>query len=83
MAVEKRKIELLAPAGSPESLEAAVANGADAVYLGLDEFSARAKAVNFNKDNLRHFVSFCHNRNVRVYVTLNTLLYDNEMQRAF
>jgi len=83
MAVEKRKIELLAPAGSPESLEAAVANGADAVYLGLDEFSARAKAVNFNKDNLRHYVSFCHNRNVRVYVTLNTLLYDNEMQRAF
>lgn len=76
------KTELLSPAGSPDCLEVAVACGADAVYLGLDEFSARARAVNFNRDNLKHYISFCHNRNVKVYITLNILLYDDEMERA-
>ncbi|MBN1623867.1 MAG: U32 family peptidase [Clostridia bacterium] len=82
MITDITKLELLAPAGSPEALEAAVASGADAVYLGLDEFSARSKAINFNKDNLKDYIAFCHNKGVKVFVTLNTLIYDNEMSRA-
>ncbi len=82
MVENKQKIELLAPAGSPQALEAAVASGADSVYLGLDEFSARSKAINFTRDTLKHYIAFCHNKNVRVFITLNTLIYDNEMDRA-
>jgi len=83
MDMTRDKMELLAPAGSPESLKAAVATGADAVYLGIDEFNARARAVNFRMDNLKEHISFCHNRGVKVYVTLNILLYDDEVERAF
>lgn len=71
--------ELLAPAGSIDSLKAAVAAGADAVYLGGRKFGARNLASNFNRDELREAVEYCHSRNVRVYVTHNTLVHDDEI----
>ena len=71
--------ELLAPAGSPEALIAAVQNGADAVYMGFGDFNARKGARNFSDEAFRAAVSYCHLRGVRVYLTLNTLLTDREM----
>lgn len=72
--------ELLAPAGSPEALRAAVAAGADAVYFGASGFNARAGARNFSDDELVRAVGFCHEHGVRVYLTLNTLVWDREMR---
>ncbi len=74
--------ELLAPAGSPACLPAAVAGGADAVYLGVGRFSARARAQNFELEHLEHHVDFLHNHGLRCYVTLNTLLRDLELPAA-
>ena len=71
--------ELLAPAGSREALAAAVQNGADAVYLGVDGFNARRGARNFPPEELRGAVAYCHLRGVRVYLTLNTLVTDREL----
>ncbi|MBN1194923.1 MAG: U32 family peptidase [Methanomicrobiaceae archaeon] len=71
--------ELLAPAGSPEALRAAVAAGADAVYLGGRRFGARRYASNFDDEALAEAVRFCHGRDVRVYVTANTLVRDDEL----
>lgn len=76
----KRKIEILAPAGGFDSVEAAVRNGADAVYLGEKEFSARASAHNFDGDELTKAVRYCHIHGVKVYVTLNTIVFDDEME---
>lgn len=75
-------MELLAPAGSPEALKAAVENGADAVYLGGRSFSARASAVNFDDAEMQAALDYCHVRGVKVYVTVNTLLNDSEIDRA-
>ena len=72
-------MEILAPAGSPESLAAAVRAGADAVYLGADSFSARASAHNFDSQALREAVRYCHARGVRVHLALNTLLLEDEL----
>lgn len=77
-----RKIELLAPAGSMESLYAAVQGGTDAVYLGGSRFSARAYASNFDEDNMIKAVDYCHLYKVKVYITLNTLLKENEIKEA-
>jgi len=74
--------EILAPAGSPEALRAAVRCGANAVYLGLDGFNARQNAINFDKNTLSETVSYCHEREVSVYLTLNTLIRDSEMDSA-
>ncbi|MFA7072807.1 DUF3656 domain-containing U32 family peptidase [Methanoculleus bourgensis] len=71
--------ELLAPAGSPEALAAAVAAGADAVYLAGRRFGARHYAANFSDDELRSAVDYAHLRGVRVYVTVNTLVSDAEL----
>ncbi|MCC5829481.1 MAG: U32 family peptidase [Phycisphaeraceae bacterium] len=76
----ERKVELLAPAGDWEALKAAAANGADAVYLGLSEFNARHRAHNFTVDELPGVVAYLHERNVRVYVTLNTLIFSDELE---
>lgn len=70
--------ELLAPAGSMESLKAAVLCGTDAVYLGGSLFNARASAVNFNDEELQQAVEFCHLHKVKVYVTINILISDKE-----
>ena len=74
--------EVLAPAGGPEALEAAVRAGADAVYLGASLFSARAGAHNFSKAELKDAVAYCHARNVRVHLAVNTLLFDSELGEA-
>ena len=74
--------ELLAPAGDMECLVAAISAGADAVYLGGLRFGARAYAKNFDTDALREAVRLCHLHGVRIYVTLNTLIYDKEIEEA-
>ncbi len=71
--------ELLSPAGSFESLIAAVAGGADAVYVGGKSFGARAYAKNFDDDELVRAVRYCHLNGVKLYVTVNTLISDREM----
>ena len=71
--------ELLAPAGSPEALEAALTAGADAVYLGGAHFNARMNARNFDAGELREAVAAAHRLGGRVYLTLNTLLWDREL----
>ena len=78
-----KKIELLSPAGNFESLKAAVNYGADAVYLGGTSFSARASANNFNHEELIEAVKYCHLRGVKLYLTINTLLNENELKNAF
>ncbi|MCX7883677.1 MAG: DUF3656 domain-containing protein [Caloramator sp.] len=75
-------VELLAPAGDFESLKAAVLNGADAVYIGGKEFSARQFAGNFDRDEIVEAVRFCHAYNCKVYVTVNTLLRNDELLSA-
>ena len=75
--------ELLAPVGSPAAFYAAISSGCNAIYLGLDKFSARAYATNFNLDNLKEYVDYAHLRNVKVFVTMNTVLYDRELNDAY
>lgn len=72
-------IEILSPAGDEQSFYAAVANGADAIYLGLTQFNARAKAQNFTVENLKSFTSYAHLFGVKVFVTINTLIKDSEL----
>lgn len=78
----KHNLEILAPAGSFESLIAAVRAGADAVYLGASSFSARANAKNFGPDELRQAAEYCHARGVKLYLALNTLLRQEELPAA-
>lgn len=80
--MKKSKYELLAPAGDMAALRAAVSAGANAVYLGYDEFSARAKAKNFDKEELREAINYAHLRGVKIYVTFNILIADFEIKRA-
>ena len=75
-----RKIELLAPAGSPEHLIAALDGGADAVYLGGKLFSARKYAGNFSNEEIKKAVDYAHIKGSAVYITLNTLIADREMK---
>ena len=74
--------ELLAPAGDFECLVAAVRGGADAIYVGGKLFSARAYAKNFDLDEMKRAVSYCHLHGVKLYVTMNILLFDNELSEA-
>ena len=74
------KTEILAPAGNLKNFYVAINNGADAVYLGLQGFNARAKAENFTKENIREITSYAHLFGVKVYVTLNTLISNDEAQ---
>lgn len=76
-------MELLAPAGDEKSFFAAINNGADAVYLGLSDFSARKSAANFSTDNLDYYVSYAHILGVKVYVAINTLVKNNEIKTFF
>lgn len=75
-----QKLELLAPAGSWEALEAAVNAGADAVYMGGKSFGARAYASNFDKEEMAKAVYFAHMHHVRIYITVNTLVDDSELE---
>ena len=78
----RTNVELLAPAGSFEALQAAVQNGCDAVYLGGTMFGARAFAHNFDDTQMETAVKYAHVYGVRVYVTVNTLLYEKEMEEV-
>ena len=75
-------IELLAPGGSFDAVKAAVSSGADAVYIGASRFSARQNAINFDSEELKRAVSYCHIRGVKVYLAINTLIHDNEFSEA-
>lgn len=78
----RRRPELLAPAGDWECARAAVENGADAIYFGLERFNARMRAKNFTQSDLPALMEFLHHRGVRGYVTFNTLVFANELAAA-
>lgn len=75
--------EILSPAGSPDVLRAAVANGADAVYIGGQNFSARKNAENFSSSEIYDAIAFAHVHGVKVYAAVNTLIHDSELEEAF
>ena len=72
--------ELLAPAGNIDAFKAAIANGCNAIYLGMQKFGARAYSANFDLDTLKQCVIYAHLRDVKVYVTMNTIVYEDEME---
>lgn len=80
--INKVAPELLCPVGSQLALRAAVENGADAVYLGLDKYSARNIEESFTTENITEALNYCHLRGVKVYVALNTILLDSELEDA-
>ena len=71
--------EILAPAGSLDSLKAAVNCGADAVYIGGKQFSARQNAANFDNAELKQATDLCHLHNIKIYLTVNTIIFDNQV----
>ena len=76
-----KKLELLMPAGNPEAFHAALEGGADAVYVGMKEFNARGRAFNFHPHQLSTIIKIAHDNNIRVYVTLNTLIKNKELPK--
>ena len=76
---EMDRLELVSPAGSPDQLKAAVNGGADAVYLSYEKYGARASAENFNLNGLENAVKFAHSRSIKVYLALNTLIKEKEL----
>ena len=76
-----KKPELLAPAGNMDALKAAILGGCDAIYLGGYMFGARNFANNFDYDELKEAVHYAHEYGVKIYVTTNTLIYENEVER--
>ena len=72
--------EFLSPAGNIECLKAAINNGADACYLGGKSFGARAFAGNFNNEELKEAVEYAHLYVVKIYITVNTIIYNNEVE---
>lgn len=76
------KRELLSPAGNMETLKIAVRAGCDAVYVGGKKFGARAYAANFSNEELKEAVFYCHLHDVKLYVTLNTMIYESELEEA-
>jgi U32 family peptidase len=79
--MSKKPIELLSPIGSFESLQAAISAGADAVYFGVEQLNMRAKSINsFSVENLKEISAECKPRGIKTYLTLNTILYDHDMQ---
>ena len=75
-----QKIELMAPAGNFESLQAALDNGADSIYFGVEQLNMRARAsINFTLEDLPEIVKRCESKNVRSYLTLNTIIYDHDL----
>ena len=81
--MNRKDFELMAPVGSRESLHAALAAGADAVYFGVEGLNMRARSsVNFTLDDLRYIAQECDRRGVKTYLTVNTVIYDNELDRC-
>ena len=81
MEVWVNNIEILAPAGSPDALKTAINHGANAVYLGLQDFNARISADNFTTENIAEYVKLAHLFGVKVYLTVNTLVNNDEMPK--
>ena len=75
-----KKIELLSPAGNLETLMVAVQNGADAIYMAGKKFGARAFSENFNDDEIIEAINYCHLYGVKIYITINTIVYDDEVE---
>lgn len=81
--MERKEFEIMAPVGSYESLSAAIAAGADAVYFGVEGLNMRARSsVNFTLDDLRRIASICGDAGVKTYLTVNTIIYDDEMEKC-
>lgn len=76
------KIELLSPVGDFECLQASIQNGADTIYLGASNFSARASAKNFDLEGIEEAICYAHLRGVKVHLALNTLIKNNELEDA-
>lgn len=81
--MDVKVMEIVAPAGNAKALEAAIAAGADAVYLGFKGFGARRRAQNFTVDELLEYIDYAHLRGVRVFLTLNTLMKDIEIEALY
>ncbi len=80
---DRKMFELMAPVGSYESLHAAINAGADAIYFGVEGLNMRARSsANFNLDDLREIAALCNSRGVRTYLTVNTIIYDNELEKC-
>ena len=77
-----KKAEILAPVGNIDMLYAGLAAGADSFYLALDDFGARAYAKNFSLDNIEEIIDYIHLFDRKVFVTMNTLIKDSEMDKA-
>ena len=78
--IQRKEIEIMAPAGSWESLAAAIKAGADSVYFGIEKLNMRSKSSsNFTTDDLRKIVQICNENKVKTYLTVNTIIYDNDM----
>ena len=75
--------ELLSPCGSIESFYSAIKGGCNAIYLGLNKFSARAYANNFDISEMPDLIKFAHLRNVKIYITINTIIYDDELEEVY
>ena len=74
-----KKVEILSPAGSYESLKAAIAAGADAVYIGGEAFSLRVAAKNFTLDEIKEGIEFAHERGKKVYITANIIPHNSDL----
>ena len=77
-----RRPEILAPAGNEEMMRAAIENGADAVYFGLQQFNARLRANNFKLEDLPRLVAMLHERGVKAYIVMNTLVFCDELDKC-
>ena len=78
--MQKNKVELMAPAGSFESLTAAIQGGADSIYFGIEQLNMRARSnSNFVFDDLPKIVEICKANNLKSYLTLNTIVYDHDI----
>lgn len=78
----KKIPELLSPAGSPEALMAGLDGGADAFYCGAPDFNARKRAKNFTRDDIEGATALLHSKGKKIYITLNTLIYDSELPKV-
>ena len=76
------EIELLSPAGDLECMKAAVQNGADSIYFGIDKFNARFYATNLDLNTMKEAITYCKLRNVKTHLTLNTLIKNSEFEDA-
>ena len=78
--MKKRSVEIMSPAGSWESLQAAIQGGANSIYFGIEQLNMRAKSSNnFTLKNLVEIAELCNQNKVKTYITLNTIIYDHDL----